>query len=643
VSRTGHSCFFLNSFGHRIQVNALKKVYIVDYHRCSLDTCGRPCITKCPITIDMYREQKKRAPKKIDLPIRIKESEHKIIIKSDYCIKCGICANICPQKAIHVKNILEEDRGKLVLHTYAKPDGTEGFRLYGLPAIVPGRVTGLCGPNGIGKSTLFNILAGEFRPNFGEFGREDRPLEIDDFVKHIKEAEMRDHFISLYKGDRRVAHKQQVLAVLFDTYKGKTVLEILEETKSVPDEFYKLILEKLDIYAIAERFLEQCSGGELQRFAIAQVLVCAADMYLIDEPCTFLDVKKRIALADLLEFRANGTRNKYPVLVVEHDLTILDYMSDVISMFYGVPHEFGIVTNIQTTKSGINSYLNGFVKTENVEFRENAITFKRTVGGRRWDNARVFASYGRIVKSFDTFALEIEPGTIFMSEILGVVGENGLGKSTFAKILAGQLKPDPGSDYQPIANVVAYKPQYIVKDHPGLVKDFIADYSQNYDFSEIMLEPLYRPLGVDKLFDKRVTELSGGELQRVYITACLATRADLYLLDEPSAYLDVEERLNVSSVIRTNTKRAHATTICIEHDIQITDALADRMLLFTGTPGREGHTIGPLEKKEGMNRFLKELDITFRRDEDTGRARINKKNSQLDRYQRQTDQYFYEN
>lgn len=619
----------------------MKKIFIVDYGVCINPNCGRVCIAQCPITITS--KTKTKVHEHTEIPIRVKESTNQIIIKSEFCIKCGVCANICPVKAIHVKNVIEEDRDKNRIHAYATETGSEGFRLYGLPMLVPGRVTGMCGPNGIGKSTVFNILAGLLKPNFGDYLQSGEKIPWGEFIKHVKEAEMRDHFAELYAGRRRVAYKQQVLNVLFDRYKGKNVREILDASKAVDRAFFDTILDKLDIHAIAGRHLEQCSGGELQRFAIAQVLVSDADMYLIDEPCTFLDVKKRIALADLLDARANGPKQKCPILVVEHDLTILDYMSDVINLFYGVPHQFGIVTNVQTTKAGINSYLKGFVKTENVEFRDTEITFKRTAGGRRWDNARIFASYGKITKTFEDFTLEMDPGTIYMSEILGVVGENGLGKSTFAKILAGKLPPDPGCNYIPLATNVSYKPQYITRDYKGTVKQFIMDTSQNFDFSEAMLEPLYRPLGVDRLFDKHVDELSGGELQRVFIVACLAARADLYVLDEPSAYLDVEERLHVSSVIRASTKRSHATTICIEHDIQIADALADRMLIFTGTPGKHGRTIGPLDKREGMNEFLKILDVTFRRDEDTGRARINKKDSQLDKGQRASGQYFYEN
>ena len=420
-------------------------------------------------------------------------------------------------------------------------------------------------------------------------------------------------------------------------------MEILREKCTISEEFFENILDHLDIHPIASRTLNQCSGGELQRFAIAMVLVQDADCYLIDEPCTFLDIKKRIQLARLLQERAEGfgEEKEYPILVVEHDLTILDYLSDMIHLFYGRPHKFGVIANIQTTKAGINSYLNGFLKTENVEFRKNEITFKRSTTARKWDNAKVFLDYNALTKSFDSFRLDVEAGRIYEGEILVIVGENGTGKSTFAKILAGKLNADDKSNYKDINKYISYKPQYITRDYEGTVKDFIMEYSKNYDFSDNMIKILYRPLGVHKLFDSNVKDLSGGQLQRTYICACLAKRANLYIIDEPSAYLDVEERLHISSLIRSMTKSQHATTICIEHDLAIVDALADRLFLFAGEPGKHGRTIGPLNKRDGMNEFLKILDVTFRRDETTGRARLNKKDSSMDLRQRSAGEYFY--
>ncbi|MFX0102983.1 MAG: ribosome biogenesis/translation initiation ATPase RLI [Candidatus Hodarchaeota archaeon] len=618
----------------------MRKVYKIDYSRCSNSTCGRPCIEKCPIVIS--NKTRKKNQKKVEEPIRFKASTEKIIIKEEFCIKCGICANVCPLDAVYTMNVLEEDTSQVPTHRYQQDEGIEGFRLYGLPTLMPGRVTGLCGPNGIGKTTMLNILSGTLKPNFGhKHIQEENYWNV--FLDSVKENELREHFSALYKDDRVVAYKQQVLKILFEKYKGKTILDILEGTKKIDDGFFNSILDNLDIHSIKDRFLEQCSGGELQRFALALVLISDADVYLIDEPCTFLDVKKRIELADLLQERAggNGSGKQYPVLVVEHDLAILDYLSDVVHLFYGVPHQFGILTRVQSNKAGINSYLDGFVKAENVQFRAKKIGFKRTIGGRTWDNARIFTSYGRIQKTFDSFKLTIEPGTMYFSEILGVVGENGLGKSTFAKILAGELQPDPGSEFSQVNALISYKPQYITRDYGGTVKQFIMERSQNYDFGEQMLKTLYMPVGVDRLFDKEIEELSGGELQRVFICSCLAKKADLYILDEPSAYLDVEERLHISSIIRANTKRSYSTTICIEHDIQIADALADRLMIFKGKSGVEGTTIGPLNKREGMNQFLEILGITFRRDPNTGRARINKKGSQKDKFQRSTGEYFY--
>ena len=628
----------------------MKKIFLIDYELCSLNSCGQPCIKKCPISISNQR--KKQHHKKDEIPIRYKKSTDNMIIIDEICIKCGICLNVCPRNAIYSIYLLDEPDDDLINHEYPiitdkiktsiEPnEKNHGFRLYGLPTLISGKVTGLCGPNGIGKSTVLNILSGNLKMNFGN--TKDKDLKWRELLKHVKESEMRQHFQEIVSEQRHIAYKQQVLKIFFEKYKKKKIKDILRDQKHINDNFYNRIIKYLDITAIADRHLGQCSGGELQRFAIASVLIQNADCYLIDEPCTFLDVKKRIKLAELLQDRARGfgSKKEYPILVVEHDLAILDYMSDVIHLFYGSPHEFGVMSRIQTTKNGINSYLNGFLKTENIQFRKKKIGFRRSVSDRSWENARIFVNYDKLAKTFDGFQLIVGPGTIYEGEILGIVGENGTGKSTFAKIITGELKPDEDSEFKTINRYVSYKPQYITQDFEGSAKEFIMQNSQNYDFSENMKLLLYSPLGVDKYFETPVKDLSGGQLQRLYIASCLAKRAELYILDEPSAYLDVEERLHISSIIRAVTKRNSATTIVIEHDIAIIDALSDRLLLFTGYPGKYGKTIGPLSKREGMNEFLKILDITFRRDEETGRARINKKNSAIDKRQRSANEYFY--
>ncbi len=616
----------------------MKKVYLVDYDSCNLRFCGRQCIKKCPITLSNARLKPDK--KKQIVPIWVKNSTKEVKINSENCLKCGVCANVCPTKAIYVKNILEEPTELKPTHKYPSMKEKDGFRLYNLPTLISGKVSGLCGPNGIGKTTVLNIISGKLKPNFGNSNLKPAQIKWKDVIKNIRESEMRNHFISLSRNGRKIAYKEQVLRVLFEKYHENKVVDILNAENEVSSLFFKKIQQYLDTDAFSNRILEQCSGGELQRFAIASVLIKEADIYIIDEPCTFLDVQKRIKLAQLLRERVQGFGNekKCPILVVEHDLAILDYLSDIVQLFYGVPHQFGIISSPLTTKKGINAYLNGFLKAENIEFREKEYGFKRSTGGRTWSNAKIFAKYGNISKTFESFHLSVNPGTIYASEILGIVGENGCGKSTFAKILAGELPPDVGSDFEGIQARVSYKPQYITQESSQTVKDFIIERAQSYNFSEDILRVLYRPLGVDKLFDLEISALSGGELQRVFICSCLAKKADLYILDEPSAYLDVEERIRIGQIIRTITKKNNAVAICIEHDIQITDTLIDRLLLFTGKPGVQGKTIGPLNKREGMNLFLKEIDVTFRRDSKTGRARLNKKGSQLDRTQKASGQ-----
>ncbi len=621
----------------------MKRVYLVDYGKCTPHTCGRPCVTKCPITLSNLR--KKPHEPKGEVPIRYKKSTRQMIIKSEFCLSCGVCVNVCPMGAIFVKSLVEEPDDETPTHQYFSTNQVAGFRIFNLPTLVPGRVSGLCGPNGIGKSTVLEILAGYIRPNFGHPPASKTRISWAEIIPRFRDNEMRDHFSEIARGTRKIAYKRQVLKVLFENYHEQPVETILRAECEVDDTFFRQVTRALDIHAIATRTLHQCSGGELQRFAIASILVREADVYLIDEPCTFLDVKKRIQLARLLRDRASGfggIQPECPVLVVEHDLAVLDYMSDVIHLFYGEPHKFGVVSRVLSTKKGINAYLDGYLKAENIQFREESkqIRFKRSAGGRTWSTAMVLADYGAIKKHFDSFQVGIEPGRVYNSEILGIMGENGCGKSTFAKILAREISPDENSEFKGMAATISYKPQYITRDSELTVKEFITRRSKNYDFSPEYVRLLYGPLGVDKLFDTRVENLSGGELQRVFICACLAKRADVYLLDEPSAYLDVEERLHIGQVIRTIAKRTNSTAICIEHDLQIADALVDRVMLFSGQPGIHGHGSSPYPKREGMNAFLQILDITFRRDPTTGRARINKKDSRLDQIQRATGEWW---
>jgi ATP-binding cassette subfamily E protein 1 len=149
------------------------------------------------------------------------------------------------------------------------------------------------------------------------------------------------------------------------------------------------------------------------------------------------------------------------------------------------------------------------------------------------------------------------------------------------------------------------------------------------------------PLGLAKFMERKVTELSGGELQRVAIVSCLARDADLYLIDEPSAYLDVEERLTVARAIRRTIEDRLAYGFVVEHDILTQDFIADRLMVFDGKPGVNGYAGQPVSLRDGMNAFLSMMALTFRRDPSTGRPRANKLDSKLDREQKDVGEFYY--
>jgi ATP-binding cassette subfamily E protein 1 len=181
--------------------------------------------------------------------------------------------------------------------------------------------------------------------------------------------------------------------------------------------------------------------------------------------------------------------------------------------------------------------------------------------------------------------------------------------------------------------VLSYKPQYLeAGDQPvaSVLKDALAHKTL-----------LITPLQLDPLLDQTLAQLSGGQLQRVAIAAALARKADVYLLDEPSAYLDIEQRLIVSKVIKDFMLQKGKTAVVVDHDLLFIDYLSNKVMVFDGQPAQHGICHGPFTMQIGMNRFLEELNLTFRRDEETHRPRANKLGSQMDEKQKQEGMLYY--
>jgi ATP-binding cassette subfamily E protein 1 len=546
------------------------------------------------------------------------EKSNKVIIQEDLCSGCGICVKKCPFEAITIINLPEEIREPV--HQY----GINGFRLYNLPSPREDGVVGILGKNGIGKTTLLRILAGEIKPNLGileEEGKKNAP-NWKEIIEKFRGREIQSYLKKLSHGKIKAVYKPQFVDLIPRYVKGKVneILERMDEKGS-----FEEIVEKLNLKNSLKKNIGELSGGELQKVAIASTLLKDGDVYLIDEPSAYLDVEERLNVAKVI-------RNiKEKVFVVEHDLVVLDYLSDYVHILYGSSGAYGILSNIKGVRVGINEYLQGFLKAERMRFRDEEIKFEITEKKKKkMEEKKELCSYPRLKKSYPEFSLDISPGELRQEEILGILGPNAIGKTTFVKLLAGVTTLNNIDNKKlDLGLSVSYKPQYIKPSH-NLV-------------SSLKLKPeLVEKFKLRFFMNKRIDELSGGELQKVAIADCLSKEADIYLLDEPSAYLDVEERLKFSKYMKKFSEENEKTAILIvDHDLLLIDTLSNRIMVFSGESGKYGKASKPMSLRKGLNTFLKSLGITFRRDPETGRPRANKIGSVKDREQKERGEYYY--
>ncbi|RMF28784.1 MAG: ATP-binding cassette domain-containing protein, partial [Candidatus Nitrosothermus koennekii] len=325
------------------------------------------------------------------------------------------------------------------------------------------------------------------------------------------------------------------------------------------------------------------------------------------------------------------------VMVVEHDVALLDYLSDYVYILYGQPGVYGIVSDLLSTRVGINSFLEGYLTTINVRFRDRPYRFD-TITREEMIKDVAVAEYTELVKEYPSFRLKVNSGKVREGEVVGVVGANALGKTTFMKMIAGVTKPDKGDIA--LKAKIAYKPQYLTQEYDSDVSSLLTlAYGKPVEATSIE-EQIVKPMQVHKLYEKYVNSLSGGELQKVAVVACLLQEADIYAFDEPSAFLDVEDRISLAKFIHRFVRAQGKSAIIIDHDLQLIDLVSDTLIVFQGVPGKEGTATEPLRKQDGMNLFLKDLGITFRRDPESNRPRVNKLDSRLDREQKASGNYY---
>jgi len=662
------------------------RVAVLDQKRCKSKDCGKECIKFCPVVrsgVDC-------------IYLKVPGMKYPHIVES-LCIGCGICTKKCPFKALGVINLPEELKNDCT-HRYGK----DAFVLFRLPPLMPGKIVGLIGPNGAGKTTALKILAGEIKLNLGDY---ENPPEWDEIITYFRGSELQGYFQKLSEKELRVIAKPQYIAELPKIISGQ-VSELLEKV----DERGLLseVKEKLNLGKFWDRDIQVLSGGELQRVSIAAAYLRDRDVYLFDEPSSFLDVRERLEMAKLI--RQLAEKENKIVGVVEHDLTICDYITDFVCILYGVPGVYGIVSHVHNTNAGLNLYLNGELPDENIRFRDEAIAFnlipEATEG---WTASEHLLDYPELTTTLGDFTLTIAAGVINRGEVIGIIGRNGLGKTTMLTLLSeyanqiekeqeeqdrlekeqvekerlekqqakeefeeipteieeeaeemqnnkqefkdepkGEEKTDQDKiplskeDFKKFRLKIALKPQHIKADYDGTVEQLLREVAGKSFHTSIYRAEIIKPLGLENLLDHYIKELSGGELQKTYIAETLShLDANLIFMDEPSAFLDSEARLNVTKAIRRNIKNRKIAAFIVEHDILCVDFMSDSLIVFSGEPGKQGFASAPANLRFGMNKFLKDVAVTFRRDAKSLRPRVNKMGSELDRKQKAMGEYYF--
>ena len=326
------------------------RIAIVNSDKCKPKKCKQECRKCCPIN------------KSGKLCIEVTPASKLCQISENLCIGCGLCVKKCPFEAIKIIN-LPTNLSKLTTHRY----GPNSFKLHRLPTPRAGQVLGLVGSNGTGKSTALQILANKVKPNLGNF---ENPPDWADIIKYFRGSELQNFFTKLLEDELKATIKPQYVDSIPKFVKGK-LRDIIakKDEKGVSER----LLKELDLGHLLDRNIEDLSGGELQRFAILIVAMQKKAIYMLDEPSSYLDVKQRLRAAESI--RGLLSSEVY-VICVEHDLSILDYLSDFVCCLYGEPGAYGVVTMPFSVREGINIFLAGFVPTENLRFREIELSFK---------------------------------------------------------------------------------------------------------------------------------------------------------------------------------------------------------------------------------------------------------------------------
>ncbi|KAH0886923.1 hypothetical protein HID58_063019 [Brassica napus] len=499
------------------------------------------------------------------------------------------------REARQVTNVANDVPLDIPTHRY----GPGSFDIHGLPNLYLGTVVGLLGGKSTGKTTCLKILAGQLKPNLGRF---EDPPEWDEIIDHFDTEHIRTYLTRLQTNTLNVALKSQDLTVYRSSL---TVRTSLEESKGTGFDSMEELIEDLDMTSMLDTCVTDLSDAELQRFAIASTIVQMADVYLFDEPTIFLDARQKYQVARVILSVVKPDRY---VCITDNDMSVLDLVCDHI-----------LYTGEETTSGEV--HLDHYPLTLE-ELSEEIVT------------PPTYRYPETVVKGFGTFSLHVMGGDLRSSEITVVLGNMHTGKTLFLEWLN---RISVGQDF-------SHKDQKMIKceNRHDTVATHLYRLIRFSSLDRVFQELVLKPLGIVKILDKRIKEVSQSTLQKIAIATCLGQEgARVFLLDEPSIHLDARERVIAAQTIKRFIAYSRKAALVVEQDFMMATYLADRVIVVQGEPGVQSTVNSPVLMSNGVNQYLSDLNITCRTNRFTSLARMNKPRSVEDEEQK-TGGHFFE-
>ena len=584
------------------------RVAVINAAKCKPKKCRQECKLFCPV-----EQQGKEC-------VNVTAASAKAQIVEPNCIGCAQCIKKCPFDAIQIVNVARPLM-KDIVHRY----GDNGFLVSRMPAPRRGKVLGLVGINACGKTTLLKMLTGEIQPNLGR-----GHCDLKEVAARYRGMELiHDIFAGRSAGSPLTfVVKPQHLDRESSALSGR-VTDILTGNNTAS------IIDQLDLSDILSREFHQLSGGEKQRVAIAHASCQSAEVYVFDEPSCFLDVKQRLRAAEVITGKAQAGEST--VILVEHDQLLLDYLSDDICILYGEAGVYGVCSARYNTREGLNALISGYLRQENVRFRDGPLKFRDTNDTSSEDDVKNFFEYPEMVQTLGDFSLGIKAGRLATCEVTVLLASNGAGKTSWLRLISAKLGLTAAVKHQDTADCFGSNPSTWAKT---TVRTWLSERIGMSLYDRTFQVSVSKPLQIEELLDKRMGHLSGGERQRVAIVAVLGVSAPIYFLDEPSANLDIEMRLRLGKVIKKFSRDQKVSVVVVEHDLLLAMYMADKVITFSGKPAISTRASPPEAAADALNAFLKDMNVTFRKDPISHRPRINKLNSEKDAAQKKQGLYF---